>query len=517
MQAHYDCIIIGAGHNGLVCGAILARRGKRVLIVEASTSVGGPAATHEFAPGFRASTAHLMHLMPRSLITALGLEQHGLQFAANGMATTSLSPSGNHLLLTPESVAAASPVDAEAYPAFLTRMTRLAGALRPMLASVPPRLGTDAWSDRIALLKLGWQIRRLGRKDMRELLRIIGMNAYDLCTDYLKAPLLQGALAFDATLGGNLGPRAPGTVLPWLVRLAMQGADGNVGLAQPVGGMGGLSDALARAAKAAGAEVRTGVRVDRVLVADDRVTGVVLSSGESYLAPVVVSNADPKTTFIDLLGPEHLDTEFVRRVDRARSKGVVAKLHLALDRLPAFANLPESALRGRLLLAPSLTYVERAFDAPKYGEYSAAPAMEITVPTVNDPSLAPAGSHVLSAVVECAAYDLRAGWTEQRDAYQALLIDQLEGLAPGLRSSVRAAELLTPVDLEARYGNRGGHWHHADLALDQFYFVRPVAGAAQYSTPVAGLFLCGAATHPGGGVAGENGRLAAQAVLAKAV
>ena len=292
MQAHYDCIIIGAGHNGLVCGAILAGRGKRVLIVEASTSVGGPAATHEFAPGFRASTAHLMHLMPRSLITALGLEQHGLKFAATGMATTSLSPTGNHLLVTPDGVAAASPADSEAYPAFMTRMARLAGALRPMLGSIPPRLGTDAWSDRIALLKLGWQIRRLGRKDMRELLRIIGMNTYDLCTDYLKAPLLQGALAFDATLGGNLGPRAPGTVLPWLVRLAMQGADGSVGMAQPVGGMGGLSDALARAAKAAGVEVRTGVRVDRVLVADDRVTGVVLASGESYLAPVVVSSAD---------------------------------------------------------------------------------------------------------------------------------------------------------------------------------------------------------------------------------
>ena len=210
---------------------MLAKRGKRVLILEGSASIGGPAATHEFAPGFRASTAHLMHLMPRSLVAALGLEQHGLKFAASNMATTSLSPAGNHLQVTPESVAAASPADAAAYPAFLARMNRLAGALRPMLASVPPRLGTDAWSDRIALLKLGWQVRRLGRKDMRELLRIIGMNAYDLCTDYLNAPLLQGALAFDATLGGNLGPRAPGTVLPWLVRLAMQGSEGNTGLA----------------------------------------------------------------------------------------------------------------------------------------------------------------------------------------------------------------------------------------------------------------------------------------------
>jgi phytoene dehydrogenase-like protein len=517
VQAHYDCIIIGAGHNGLVCGALLAKRGKRVLIVEASASIGGAAATHEFAPGFRASTAHLLHLMPRSLMVALGLEQHGLKLAASNLPTTSLSPAGNHLLVTPEGVAAASPADAEAYPAFVARMSRLAGALRPMLASVPPRLGTDSWSDRIALLKLGWQVRRLGRRDMRELLRIIGMNAYDLCTDYLTAPLLQGALAFEATLGGNLGPRAPGTVLPWLIRLAMQGADGQVGLAQPAGGMGGLADALASAAKAAGAEIRTGARVERVLVADDRVTGVVLGSGESYLAPVVVSNADPKTTLIDLLGPEHLDTEFVRRVDRSRSKGVVAKLHLALDRLPAFANLPESALRGRLLLAPSLGYVEKAFDAPKYGEYAAQPAMEITVPTVSDPSLAPPGGHVLSAIVECAAYDLRAGWPAQRAAFEASLIDQLDGLAPGLRRSIKAAELLTPVDLEARYGNRGGHWHHVDLALDQFYFVRPVAGAAQYSTPVSGLFLCGAATHPGGGVAGENGRLAAQAVLAKAV
>lgn len=517
MQAHFDVIIIGAGHNGLVCGALLAKRGKRVLIVEGSAATGGAAGTHEFAPGFRASTAHLLHLMPRALISALGLEQQGLRFAATRMPTTALSTEGNHLSLAADAVAAASPADAAAYPAFTARFTRLAGALRPMLGAPPPRLGTDAWSDRIALLKLGWQVRRLGRHDMRELLRIIGMNAYDLLEDNFSSPLLKGALAFDATLGANLGPRAPGTVLTWLMRQALECADGNTGLAQPVGGMGGLTDALTRAATAAGAEVRTGTRVERVLVADDRVTGVVLASGESLLAPVVVSNADPKTTFLDLLGPEHLDTGFVRKVDHCRARGVTAKLHLALDRLPAFLNLSQSALKGRLLFSPSMAYLERAFDAPKYGEYSAEPALEITVPTMNDPTLAPDGQHVLSAVIECAPRDLRAGWDGSKDAYQALLLDRLEALAPGLKQSVRAVELLTPLDLERRYGNRGGHWHHAELAFDQFLFVRPVPGAAQYATPVQGLFLCGAASHPGGGVVGENGRLAAQAVLAKAV
>ena len=515
-QSAYDCVIIGAGHNGLVCAAYLAKAGKRVYVAEASQWIGGAASTHEFAPRFRVSSAaHLMHLMPGSMVSDLALESHGLGFAARNLPTHSLADDGRHLELSAEGVAAASPEDAATYPVFMARMRRLAGALTPMLGSIPPRLGTDAWSDRIALLKLGWQIRRLGRRDMRELLRIIGMNVYDLLEDELRSTALKGLLGFDATLGANLGPRAPGTVLTWLSRLAQEAT--NVGgLAQPLGGMGGLTAALGKAATAAGARIQTGARVARVLVADDRVSGIELASGQRIGAPVVISNADPKTTFLGLLGAEHLDTGFVRRVHHARARGVVAKLHLALNSLPRFKGLPEAALRGRLVVSPSLDYLERAFDSSKYGTCSPLPALEITVPTVNDPSLAPAGQHVLSMLVECAPRDLRAGWENTRAPYTAQLLAQLESLAPGIGATVVGSELLTPVDIEARFGNEGGHWHHAELAFDQFYFVRPVAGAAQYSTPVAGLYLCGAGSHPGGGVAGMAGRLAAQSVLAKA-
>jgi phytoene dehydrogenase-like protein len=305
-------------------------------------------------------------------------------------------------------------------------------------------------------------------------------------------------------------------VLTWLSRLAQESTNGGTGLAQPVGGMGGLTAALARAATAAGVELRLGAAVTRVVVDNDRACGVELATGERIAARAVISNADPKTTFLNLLGTAHLDTGFVRKISHLRARGVVAKLHLALDRLPAFTGLAQSALRGRLVVSPSLDYLERAFDAAKYGEFSTEPALEITVPTLSDDSLAPSGQHVVSVVAECAPHDLRGGWDGARSQYQDLLVGHLERFAPGLRQSIVGSELFTPVDIAARFGNVGGHWHHAELAFDQFYFVRPAPGAAQYSTPVAGLYLCGAGSHPGGGVAGMAGRLAAQVVLGKA-
>ena len=516
MNPTYDCIVIGAGHNGLVCAAYLAKAGKRVLVLEAAQQIGGAAATHEFAPGFRVSSAaHLLHLMPASTIAELGLEQHGLRLARRNLPTFALAADGRHLEVSDTGVAAGSEEDATTYPAFMTRMRRLAGALAPMLGSVPPRLGTDAWADRVALLKLGWQIRRLGKRDMRELLRIIGMNVYDLLVDEIRSPLLRGALAFDATLGANLGPRAPGTVLTWLSRLGQESTNGAGGLSQPVGGMGGLSAALGKSAAAAGVEVRTASRVARVIVEDDKACGVALESGERIGAKAVISNADPKTTFLKLLGAQHLDTGFVRKIHHSRSRGAVAKLNLAVDRLPVFTGLEEAALTGRILVSPTLDYLERAFDAPKYGEFSSEPALEITLPTVNDPTLAPAGKHVLSVLIECAPRDLRGGWQGVRAQFAQRVIDQIDAYAPGLKDSVVATELLTPVDIEARFGNQGGHWHHTELAFDQFYFVRPVPGAAQYSTPMSGLYLCGAGSHPGGGIAGIAGRLAAQTVIGK--
>jgi len=513
-----DCIVVGGGHNGLACAAYLARSGRSVLVLEAAGRLGGAAATREFAPGFRVSAgAHLLHQMPERLIAELQLEQHGLRWAAQSLPTVALAADADPLILDGDSLnGAVDAADHEAYRLFRSQQGRFAAALQPMLDAVPPRLGTDRWRDRLSLLGLGWRIRRLGRRDMRELLRIAGMNAYDLLTEHFKAPLLQGAFALDAVLGTNFGPRAPGTVMTLLYRLALQHGAGARGLSLPVGGLGAVSAALAAAAQAAGAQIRLDSPVARVTVADDRVTGVTLRSGETIAAATVISSTDPKNSLLGLIGAEHLDTSFVRRVHHLRTRGLAAKLHLALDGLPQFRGVPADKRGARLLIAPTLDYVERAFNHSKYGEYSSAPAIEINIPTIHDASLAPSGKHVLSAIVHYAPYELRGGWESQRSAFTASIIELLERYAPGIRGQVNHAELLAPPDIEREFRIHGGHWHHADLALDQFYAVRPVPGATQHRTPMAGYFLCGAGCHPGGGVMGIAGRNAARQVIAQA-
>jgi phytoene dehydrogenase-like protein len=469
--------------------------------------VGGAALTRDFLPGFRVSAcAHLLHQMPADLIRDLKLDQHGLAWSARDLPTTAVAAGG-----------APSAADAAAHAAYLERMRRFAKALVPLFSKVPPRLGTADWSDRLALLGLGWQLRKLGRRDMRELLRIGGMNVYDLLEEQFESATLKGALGFDAVLGTNFGPRSPGTVLTLLYRLAAQAAAGSGSMAQPTGGLGALCEAMAKAALAAGAEIRTGAPVANILVEGDRAVGVRLESGETVAGAAVLSSADPKSTFLKLLGTRYLDTGFVRRVRHLRARGLAAKLHLALDRLPVFSGIDAAALKGRLLIAPSLEYLERAFNHAKYGEFSAAPALEITLPTVNDPALAPAGKHVLSAIVQYAPYDLKAGWPAERERFTALCVDTLERAAPGLRASILGTELLTPVDIEREFRTEGGHWHQGELAFDQFFMVRPVPGAAQHRTPLPGLYLCGAGCHPGGGVIGTAGRNAARQVLAVGV
>ena len=514
----YDCIVIGGGHNGLVCAAYLARGGRRVLVLEASAQVGGAAVTREFAPGFKVSAcAHLLHLMPPGIGRDLALERHGLAFAATALPSTALAADAAHLSITaegPQSLAVGSPPDATAYAEWQGFAGRIAAALHPVLSATPPRLGTAHWRDRAGLLNAGWRLRRLGRADLRELLRIGGMCVHDLLEERFRLPLLKGALALDAVLGTNYGPRSPGTVLSLLYRAAA--AHGAGSFLQPAGGLGALSQALARAAVAAGAEVRTESLVERILVSDDRARGVRLASGETIAAASVISSADPKTTFLRLLGCEHLDAGFVRRVSQLRSRGLTAKLHLALSRLPEFPGLGQAALRGRLLIAPSSDYIERAYNHAKYQEFSSAPTLEVTLPTLADHSLAPPDRHVISAIVQYAPYTVAGGWTAERQRFAAGIIETLARYAPGLRDCIVASELLTPADIEREFRISGGHWHHAELALDQFFMLRPVPGATQYRAPLPGLYLCGAGCHPGGGVMGLAGRNAARALLREA-
>jgi phytoene dehydrogenase-like protein len=510
----YDHIIVGGGHNGLVCAITLARHGRSVLVLESGAQVGGAAVTREFAPGFRVSAgAHLLYALSAELVRELELERHGLQFCARDLPTCALGASGAAIVLTADGISGVDAKDAQAYVLFRQRMARFARVLSHLNDTVPFGLSLPTWGERLAALHLALRIRLLGQRDMREFLRIGAMNAYDLLTENFESDLLKGALAMDATLGAEYGARAPGTVLTLLQRWSGQAQAGAPGLAQATGGMGAVTQAMARAAVAAGVEVRTKARVQRILVNTDRVSGVLLDSGETIAAPSVVSNADPRTTFLKLVGPEVLDTDFVRRIDHFRAKGLVAKVHLALDGAPSFNGVTAENLGGRLLVSPSLDYLELAFNPSKYRQIPSDPVLEITVPSIHDPSLAPTGRHVMSINVMFVPYDLGTAPGAARQQLMNNVCSTLERYAAGLGQQIIASELLTPSDLEHEFGMAGGHWHHGALGFDQFFFTRPVPGAARYATPLPGLFLCGAGSHPGGGVMGRAGRNAARVVL----
>jgi phytoene dehydrogenase-like protein len=510
MKQTFDHIVIGAGHNGLACAHALARAGRSVLLLEAAAQAGGAAVTREFAPGCRVSAAaHLLGGLSGALIRDMELERHGLALCARDLPTVALHPAQAPIVIRGASVSGAGDADARAYPAFRRRMARFAGIIEQLAVMRPFRLSFETRPERLDALRLALGIRLLGRRDMREFLRIAAMNAYDLLCENFTSERLRGALAMDATLGAEYAARSPGTVLTLLHRWAGPPE----GPALPAGGMGAVTQAMARSAAAAGARLRTGARVRSVTVEQDRASGVVLESGEILAAKSVVSNADPRTTFLRLVPPEALDTDFVRRVSHLRARGLVAKLHLAVDGLPAFQGLDAQALGGRLLIAPSLDYLELAYNPSKYREVPAEPAMEITVPSLHDASLAPAGTHVMSINLMFVPYEAAAGAQGARDRLLEAALRVLERHAPGLEARIRASELLMPADLEREFGMAGGHWHHGALALDQYFFSRPVFGAARYGTPLPGLYLCGAGSHPGGGVHGLAGRNAARAIL----
>lgn len=512
-----DAIVVGAGHNGLACAGFLAKAGLRVLVLEAQDRVGGMARGSELGPGFHVpELAHLLHLLHPRVESALQLSHHGLALAAADLPTVVLHP-GREPILLPSDPAGAegiSAADREAWTRLRARLMRFAGALEPFRGEPPPRLGSTARSDLARLARLGWAIRGLGREEMREFLRLIAINIADVVEDELQDPQLQAAVAFDAVLGTGFGPRAPGTLLTLLYRLAgaVEGRQGAVAL--PKGGMGGVAEAFGRAATTAGAELRLKAAVEHVVVEDGRATGVVLAGGERLDAPIVVSNLDPKRTFLDLVGPAHLDTGFLRRIGNIRARGAAAKLNLALDGLPEAPGLDRRHLGGRIVVAPSVAELERAADALKYRRHSERPVIEAVIPTLHDPGLAPAGKHVLSAIVQYAPPEIEGGWTEDaRRRFADLAMATLESVLPGLGSLVRAQSLLLPGDIARLTGASGGHWHHGELAIDQMLMLRPVPGAQSYATPIDGLYLCGAGCHPGGGVTGAAGMNAADCIL----
>jgi phytoene dehydrogenase-like protein len=513
-----NVIIIGGGHNGLVCAAYLAKAGKKVTVLEAAKQVGGACITREFAPDFRVSAgAHLNYLLDDEIRKDLGLDGHGLRMAAEQIGSVALDPNGKHLYFDGDSVSGEglNERDLSGMKEYRRFMSRFAGIIGKLHNRIPPRVGTTDRGDLFSLGKLALEIRLLGRDDMREFLRIAAINIYDVLQENFDNELLKGALSMDALLGTHSAPRSNNSVFTALHRMSGNNAHGAGAMSLPQGGMGAISDALAAAAKQAGADIRTSSPVKQILMDFDRASGVELENGEQLQADIVVSNADPKTTILDLLGARHVEAGFAHRIKHLRSKGNTAKLHLALSELPNFKGLDAAKLGQRLLIAPNQHYVELAFNHIKYGEFSPEPVFEITIPTLHDKSLAPPGQHVLSAVVQYAPHDLKQGWASGKAAFTDAVMNTLEKYAPDIRSKAVVAELLTPEDIEQQFRINGGHWHHAELAMDQFFMLRPVPHSAQYLTPVNGLYLCGAGTHPGGGVMGSAGRNAARAIIGK--
>lgn len=497
MTERSDIIVIGAGHNGLTCAALLARAGKRVTVVERSEHVGGMADTREFAPGFRVSgCGNFLYRMSGRFLDQLRLGSHGLTMDPRPLDTVALGAQSGPRV-----------VQRDAWHATLSR---LAAFMHQLGSSAPPRLHDRDRHNALSLARIGLTLRRLGRDDMRELLRVIGSNVYDLLNESLDDAQLKGALALDAVLGTHMGPRSPGTVLTYLQRYGL-----GDGPRQPIGGLGAVSSALADAAREAGVQIRLDCEVASIDVHARRACGVTLSDGLELRAQQVVSAVDPKTTFLRLLGARRLDTGFTRRVHHLRARGTAARLHLGLRGLPATPHGDPEILRQRMVFAPDMDFVERAFNPVKYGQASAEPVLEMALPTLADPALAPEGHHVLAITAQYAPWQPADAWSDAaRQSFQDAIVRSAERALPGLGEHIVHSELLVPDDIEQRYGCHGGHWHHGELALDQFLFTRPVAYAAQYATPVDGLFLCSAGSHPGGHVSGMPGQLAAEAVLA---
>ncbi|MDN2579670.1 NAD(P)/FAD-dependent oxidoreductase [Aquibium sp. ELW1220] len=514
----FDAIVIGGGHNGLACAAALGRTGRKVLVLEAADRLGGAAGTHEFAPGFRVSSlAHILNRLHPEMVAGLDLRKHGLALSAGAIPSVALSSAGDPLVLDgaygERLDGTIDAADRSGWSELRSLLFRQAGILKPFLSRRPPDLGAMSLGQASLLGSAALSLRRLGKEEMREFLRMVLMNVADVLDEHVGDDRLKGLVAFDATLGAHLGPRSPTSLLGLYYRLAGEVAGVTGAQALPKGGMGAVAAALARAAEAAGCKLRPSAVVGRIMVEKGRACGVTLDDGEEIRARTVVSAINPVTTFLDLVGPRHVDTGFVRRLGHIRMKGDAAKLHLALDAPPRFAGLAEEAHRGRLVIAPSVDHVEKAFNPAKYGAYSPEPVMEITLPSLGDPSLAPAGACVLSAVVQFAPYALKQGWEAGKPKFLAAIMAVLECHAPGIGRSVQHAELLTPADIEARFRMPGGHWHHGEMQVDQMLMNRPVHGADGYDTPLDGLFLAGAGSHPGGGISGAPGWNAAKRVV----
>jgi phytoene dehydrogenase-like protein len=518
----YDAVVIGAGHNALVTAAYLARAGRRVVVLERRDRVGGLLDTVEIAKGVRApGLAHTVGRLRKTVVEQLQLRRHGFEPIAPDVRVFAPQPDGSALTLWADAARTASELrsrsqrDADAYVAFDRRVRSVASFLAYLNVATPPDVKNLAFADLLTGLRAGKAFRDLGAKAGRETTRVLPMAVADLVAEAFETDAVKGAIASRAVQFVSMGPWSAGTAFVLLNDSAGNdgGAAGQTVFA--AGGPGALADALASSARSFGAEIRTGAEVTEVLTDEHRAIGVALAGGEEVFGDVVVSGADPKRTLTTLVDPVVLGPELVWRAGNIRTPGVVSKVNLALSRLPAFNGAEPEPLRGRIVIAPSIDYLEKGYDASKFGRMSEEPYLEATIPTLSDPTLARSGTHVMSIIAQWTPYRLRDGdWKAERERLGDLVVKALETYAPGLGDLVTARQVMSPVDLETEYGFSEGHPLHAEPGLDQFFAWRPLLGHARYRFGIDGLYLCGSGAHPGGGVTGAPGANAAREILA---
>jgi phytoene dehydrogenase-like protein len=518
----YDAIVIGGGHNGLVAAAYLARAGRKTLVLERRPVLGGAAVTEQIFPGFKFSVfSYVVSLLRPEIIRDLDLPRHGLQILPLESTVTPME-NGDYLgsWADPDEsrreLRRHSPRDAEAIVQFGHLMHHMAMAVKPILGMLPPDPASLAPSDLAGMLKLGRHMRSLGAERFHALFKLMTMSSADYLGEWFEFDPLKATKSASGIIGTFLGPRSPGTAYVLLHHYMgeIDGAFRAWGFQK--GGTGAISESIGRAARSLGAEIRTDVDVEQVMVRNGTATGVALRSGEEILAPVVVSSLDPRRTFLDLLEEKSLPADLVEGIRRFKFRGSSGKVNLALDGLPDLTCLPGRGphLRGAISISPSLDYLERAYDDAKYGEFSRHPYMDIVIPSMIDPDMAPPGKHVMSIFVQYAPYQLNGGWTDaRREAFGDAVVDTLARFAPNIRQRILHRQVITPLDIERITGLSEGNIFSGELALHQLFFLRPVPQWAKYRTPVRGYWQCGAGTHPGGGIMGATGRLAALEIL----
>jgi phytoene dehydrogenase-like protein len=521
----YDAIVIGGGHNGLTAAAYLARAGRKVLVLERRHVLGGAAVTEEVFPGFHFSVAsYVVSLLRPEIIRDLDLPSHGLEILPLDGTFTPM-PDGNYLwrvndhTRTRREIARHSRLDAEAYDEYGKAMVEMARFVKPILNTIPPDPMTRNPRELLKLLSLGNRFRALAPSDRRNQLQLMTMSAVDFLDQWFETDVLKATMSASGIIGTFLGVRSPGTAYVLLHHYMgeIDGAFRSWGFAR--GGTGAISTAIGAAARAAGAEVRTETSVARIKTSGDKATGVVLENGDELEATLVLSSVDPRLTFLRFLEPSSLPGEFVEEIRRYKFRGSSGKVNLALDALPDFTCMPGPGphLRGAISISPSVDYMERAYDQAKYGDFSRRPYIDMVIPTLTDPSVAPPGKHILSCFVQYAPYHLASGsWDEQREAFGDAVIDTVAQYAPNLRDIILHRQVLSPLDIERQFGLTEGNIFQGELTLEQLFFLRPAPGWAQYTTPIRNLWMCGSATHPGGGIMGAPGRNAALRILGQA-